>query len=563
MSLVNDICGQEPVNYIKANPSGSDYVFKNDPNFIEINLYDFLGNGATVNSFIECAYYVDGGWSPYKTTIFDLFEYGLKGLIVSIFIVTVYKFKFFKKIKDVNIKKTYKKISKNNTIKSLLFGIFFITQSFFLFNYVKNKALRIPIFIDEYISLTSNVEFFKNLNFTAGDFLGGSYSIYLTSGPISALGSVIGWNVTNNIFIARISNYYWILVIQICFIMIFKFRLKKDINFLILSSGFIILLFPWWQGYLYSLGEVASILIFTNAMFLFERMRNFSLVLFSIAIFYGKLLTLLPFLGFYFLKVINERKLHKIFVDFLYFMFPLGIWFVLVILKYENGSILDYLYSMSDLIFNHQSSGVSVIDGSDQSSLLQSLYNSEYVEWNIYEKIRILVIPVIFILIILIEKQEISKHFHNLTLPLIGSVILPYIWFWLLSPTKWIRYSQHFTVIVLISFLYFLQYEILKKNISYILVVGSIGIFIDDSKVLIYYLIIGACLLVFFKNKDENYNKLKIFVLLILSINFFTPYFETTTYPDMSKRLISCESTLLTNECREAYFDFWTKNDSS
>lgn len=47
------------------------------------------------------------------------------------------------------------------------------------------------MFIDEYVSLTSNIKFFKNLDYTAGEFLGGSYSIYLTSGPLSAIGSVI------------------------------------------------------------------------------------------------------------------------------------------------------------------------------------------------------------------------------------------------------------------------------------------------------------------------------------------------------------------------------------
>ena len=72
MSLVNEVCGATPEDYIKANPSGNDFIFKNDPNFKQINLYDFFGNGATVNSFTECAYYVEGGWHPFKTTIFDL-----------------------------------------------------------------------------------------------------------------------------------------------------------------------------------------------------------------------------------------------------------------------------------------------------------------------------------------------------------------------------------------------------------------------------------------------------------------------------------------------------------
>lgn len=71
-------------------------------------------------------------------------------------------------------------------------------QHFFIFDYVRTKSVSITSFIDEYVVLTSNVNFYKNLDFNAGEFLGGSYSVYLTSGPISAIGSVISWNITNN-----------------------------------------------------------------------------------------------------------------------------------------------------------------------------------------------------------------------------------------------------------------------------------------------------------------------------------------------------------------------------
>ena len=61
---------------------------------------------------------------------------------------------------------------------------------FFLFLNISNK---LNLFIDEYISLASNTSFFKNLDFNGGTKTGGSYSVMLTSGPLSAVGSVIGW----------------------------------------------------------------------------------------------------------------------------------------------------------------------------------------------------------------------------------------------------------------------------------------------------------------------------------------------------------------------------------
>ena len=46
------------------------------------------------------------------------------------------------------------------------------------------------------------------------------------------------------------------------------------------------LLIPWWQGLLYGLGEIASMIIFTNAIYLFSNFRRLSLALFGISIFW-------------------------------------------------------------------------------------------------------------------------------------------------------------------------------------------------------------------------------------------------------------------------------------
>ena len=383
MSLVNEVCGATPEGYIKANPSGNDFIFKNDPNFKQINLYDFFGNGATVNSFTECAYYVEGGWHPFKTTIFDLAMQAFTTLLVILSFYLIYKFKPYRRIRLSNWVSAFKKVKYHKKLNISAIVLFLTIQSFFIFDYVKNKAIRIPVFIDEYISLTSNVQFFKNLDYTAGEFLGGSYSIYLTSGPLSAIGSVIGWNATNKIIVARISNYYWILLLQLFFILILKYQYKLNTNYLVLSSGFLILLIPWWQGYLYSLGEVASVLIFTNAIYIFNHLRKLSMLLFSFSIFFGKLLTLLPFLGFYILNLFVERKIKKSFADSILFLIPLALWLALVSLRYEDGSVTNYVSSLFDLILNHQSSGTSTFDSSNNQNFIQTVLFSEFSSWNI------------------------------------------------------------------------------------------------------------------------------------------------------------------------------------
>ena len=49
-----NICGQFPKNFKKEVISGTNHIFKVDPNFTPINLQNFRGNSVTVNSFDEC-----------------------------------------------------------------------------------------------------------------------------------------------------------------------------------------------------------------------------------------------------------------------------------------------------------------------------------------------------------------------------------------------------------------------------------------------------------------------------------------------------------------------------
>ena len=56
-------CGIKPTN-VELIIVGNDpnFVFTNDPNFQTVVLYDLEGNVINVNSWLECANYVNGGW---------------------------------------------------------------------------------------------------------------------------------------------------------------------------------------------------------------------------------------------------------------------------------------------------------------------------------------------------------------------------------------------------------------------------------------------------------------------------------------------------------------------
>ena len=58
-----EYCGLKPSNveYVDVG-NNPNFVFTNDPNFETVILYDVEGNIINVNSWLECAHYVNGGW---------------------------------------------------------------------------------------------------------------------------------------------------------------------------------------------------------------------------------------------------------------------------------------------------------------------------------------------------------------------------------------------------------------------------------------------------------------------------------------------------------------------
>ena len=70
---IYSICGDsDQVVDFEAIGNDPNFVFKNDPNFETIVLYDPEGNIVNVNSWLECANYVNGGWF---SEIVDLINY--------------------------------------------------------------------------------------------------------------------------------------------------------------------------------------------------------------------------------------------------------------------------------------------------------------------------------------------------------------------------------------------------------------------------------------------------------------------------------------------------------
>lgn len=547
------ICGKKPPNYI-VEKVDENKIFEVDSNFVPINLYDFWGNAATVNSYAECASYVNGGWSPVKTTIFDFIQFGIVASLAFIVMFTLFKFRG--KIKNkifINFKKIFLLIEQVKT-KHLFFGLFPLNV-LFIFDFVKVKSASLPSFIDEYLVLTSNVGFFTSLNYNAGSEFGGNYSVQLTSGPLSNLGAVIGWIASNSFYVARISNFLWIYIIQLAFILILKKVYLKNIDFLLITNGLFVFLIPWWIGSLYGIGEIASMIVFTNAMFLFRDMRKFSIFLFAVSIIFGKYLTLLGFIGFYFSKAFKERNILKVSRDFIYFSLPVIGWLKIVNSRYQEGNAFSYINNQINFILGHQSSGFKNTNLTFFDNLVSTISSSEFINWNNYEKFRVLIVPLIFMLLLLKNKEAIDNFFGYYTVPLLGSVLLPYIWFWIVNPTKWIRLNQHFTVVIIISVIYLINFEVIRSKLNIILLVSLVGIFIDNNKSFIAVIILLTVGIILFKKDKINYNLLKLFIICFLLIDIAIPYYEKSSSNNLSPVIEECISSLANTECKNSYIN--------
>ena len=64
LTNIENICGTKPdTQELIEIGSDPNFVFVNDPDFQTLRLFDVEGNVINVNSWLECANYVNGGWS--------------------------------------------------------------------------------------------------------------------------------------------------------------------------------------------------------------------------------------------------------------------------------------------------------------------------------------------------------------------------------------------------------------------------------------------------------------------------------------------------------------------
>ena len=441
---------------------------------------------------------------------------------------------------------------KNNKTFLIIYSLQ-IAALFYLF-YLTSKTLE-P-FLDEYVSLTANLGFFTNLDFNAGINNGGSYGVALTSGPISALGGVLGLIIFQDLMTARFLNFVWVFILQTGLVFLVKKYYEINFKILLLFSSLTFMLIPWYYGVLYSIGEIASTYLFFYSIIIFPKNRKVALVLISVCIFFGKFILVIIFSIFYLTYVIQNREIRYFIKDGLIFSIPLFVWLFLVYLFYEKGGVADYIVNFFN--FNFTNNRYAGIDRESTSliSYVLSFRDSEVINWNSANILRVFVSPIMFNFGLLYFKGKLQNQLKILVLPVVLSTSAHYLWFWLMSPTKWIRYSQHFLIITILFTLFIFSFINKEINDKKFYLYFSIYLSLFLNSVFLLIGLIAISFYIYFSN-NKSVNRSTVTLLLIFFfLNSLNGIFEVNSKTTYEFLFRECIEEINSNDCRNEYENY-------
>jgi hypothetical protein len=441
---------------------------------------------------------------------------------------------------------------KNNKTFLIIYSLQ-IAALFYLF-YLTSKTLE-P-FLDEYVSLTANLGFFTNLDFNAGINNGGSYGVALTSGPISALGGVLGLIIFQDLMTARFLNFVWVFILQTGLVFLVKKYYEINFKILLLFSSLTFMLIPWYYGVLYSIGEIASTYLFFYSIIIFPKNRKVALVLISVCIFFGKFILVIIFSIFYLTYVIQNREIRYFIKDGLIFSIPLLVWLFLVYLFYEKGGVADYIVNFFNFNFtNNRSAGIDR-ESTSLISYVLSFRDSEVINWNSANILRVFVSPIMFNFGLLYFKGKLQNQLKILVLPVVLSTSAHYLWFWLMSPTKWIRYSQHFLIITILFTLFIFSFINKEINDKKFYLYFSIYLSLFLNSVFLLIGLIAISFYIYFSN-NKSVNRSTVTLLLIFFfLNSLNGIFEVNSKTTYEFLFRECIEEINSNDCRNEYENY-------
>ena len=135
-----------------------------------------------------------------------------------------------------------------------------------------------------------------------------------------------------------------------------------------------------------------------------------------------------------------------------------------------------------------------------------------------------------------------------------------YSWFWILSPTKYIRHTKHFTIIILFLLFLLLFGDLLKSNLDKLIIISIISLFFGD---LIFIAVINSLMyFLYFLKLNLRINNILMNLLFssFFLINLVINLNETNSKTKVDLDLPNCSDGLTLEKCISdyLYYDIYT-----
>ena len=173
--------------------------------------------------------------------------------------------------------------------------------------------------------------------------------------------------------------------------------------------------------------------------------------------------------------------------------------------------------------------------------------------WNIADLLRVLISPLIFVGLSGLVKNKCDLPLKNIITPLQISTFSLYLWFWLLSPTKWIRYSQHFLLIQILFLLFIIAKDNQILDSKFLLFGFGIyfSLFLNSILIISIYVLTLLILVMFrFKLIQQNFY---ILLIVFFQLNTFNAYYELGSKTIFKFNLENCIEELINIECYKEF----------
>jgi hypothetical protein len=420
-------------------------------------------------------------------------------------------------------------------------NIYLISTSLIVISiHVSDFISKVNNFEDELIALTSHIFFLTELEFKAPFLVEEMiFTPALTTGFNSSIGGAFGWLIFKDFYFSRLFNFIW-LVLEISLLNFYLYK-NKIINVKFIYYSILgLFCIPLWYNSLYGLGEILSSIIFFNSLLLYEKNKKLSMFLMSISIFFGKFIILLSFLVFI---GINIKKQNG--KSILYFSIPPTIWLFIVFIKTGLSGLLNYLNEFVIFLFGH---GLSKSDSS--SNFYQEVKNniaiSEIADWSYATIIRTSIVPLAFSLFLLSKFLLKKNSKTDLSVSII--IFVNYLYFYLFSYQKYLRYSQIFLIITIFYLLYLLSNEEKLSNFEKLTFILFLS-FYASSELLIFFVLIYS----FFSYKKKS-TFILIFTFLVL--NIVNLQYESRAYVSSNLDIYECRNNISSVECISNYLPY-------